>query len=71
MTVIDTHAHLDGEEFREDLPAVIDRAQKAGVKKVIVPTINLDNLPIKVIAIPWLDCSLKRWMSTGMRCYAK
>lgn len=45
MTVIDTHAHLDGEEFREDLPAVIDRAQKAGVKKVIVPTINLDNLP--------------------------
>ena len=45
MTFIDTHAHLDGEEFREDLPAVIDRAREAGVGKIIVPAINLDNVP--------------------------
>lgn len=45
MTFIDTHAHLDGEEFREDLPAVINRAREAGVGKIIVPAINLDNVP--------------------------
>ena len=45
MTFIDTHAHLDGEEFREDLPAVIDRAREAGVGKIIVPAINPDNVP--------------------------
>ena len=35
MTFIDTHAHLDGEEFCEDLPAVIERAREAGVGKTI------------------------------------
>lgn len=45
MYFIDTHAHLDGEEFREDLPAVIDRARAAGVGKIIIPSINLENVP--------------------------
>lgn len=41
MRFIDTHTHLDGEEFREDLPEVIQRAQEAGVSKVFVPAIDL------------------------------
>lgn len=45
MYFIDTHAHLDGEEFREDLPAVIARARAAGVGKILIPSINLDNVP--------------------------
>lgn len=28
---IDTHAHLDGEEFNDDLPLVIERAKESGV----------------------------------------
>ena len=41
MNFIDTHTHLDGEEFREDLPEVVKRAQEAGVSKVFVPAIDL------------------------------
>lgn len=32
---IDTHAHLDDEQFQNDLPAVIDRAVAAGVRHII------------------------------------
>jgi TatD DNase family protein len=32
---IDTHAHLDDEKFRNDLPAVLDRAAAAGVQNII------------------------------------
>ena len=38
--LIDTHAHLDGEEFAADLPVVIERAKAAGVEKVFVPAID-------------------------------
>jgi TatD DNase family protein len=38
--MIDSHCHLDGEEFAEDLRAVIQRAQEAGVTKVLVPAID-------------------------------
>jgi len=33
--LIDSHAHLDAPYFRNRLPAVLDRAKKAGVKRVI------------------------------------
>jgi TatD DNase family protein len=33
--LIDTHAHLDDERFREDLPAVLDRAAAAGVTTMV------------------------------------
>ena len=39
--MIDTHCHLDGEEFAEDLKQVIIRAKEAGVKAIGVPGIDL------------------------------
>jgi TatD DNase family protein len=44
MNFIDTHTHLDGEEFREDLAEVVKRAQEAGVSKVFVPAIDLPSV---------------------------
>ncbi len=35
MPLIDTHAHLDDEQFAADLPAVVARATAAGVEKII------------------------------------
>ena len=48
--MIDTHSHLDDEAFRDDLPAVIQRAREAGVEKVFVPAIDLPSS----LAIPTL-----------------
>ncbi len=42
--IIDTHIHLDGEEFKDDLPAVIERARAAGVSKVFIPAINMKSV---------------------------
>ena len=39
--MIDTHCHLDGEEFAEDLELVISRAREAGVEAIGVPGIDL------------------------------
>lgn len=38
---IDTHCHLDGEEFAEDREQAIARAKEAGVAQVFVPAIDL------------------------------
>lgn len=42
--MIDTHSHLDGPEFAEDLPEVIARAKAAGVSKVFLPAIDLKSV---------------------------
>ena len=39
--MIDTHCHLDGEEFRDDLDEVIARAKAAGVTAIGIPGIDL------------------------------
>ena len=39
-TFIDTHAHLDGEEFSADREQVVARARVAGAAAVLVPAIN-------------------------------
>lgn len=38
---IDTHAHIDGEEFATDCDEVIRRAREAGAGAIFVPAINL------------------------------
>ncbi len=38
--LIDTHAHIDGEEFDEDRPEVIERARQAGVASIFIPNVN-------------------------------
>mgnify|MGYP002620246425 CR=1 FL=1 len=38
---IDTHCHLDGKEFDDDRPAVIERAKSAGCIAICVPAIDL------------------------------
>jgi TatD DNase family protein len=44
MQFVDTHCHLDVEEFREDIEAVITRAREAGVAAIGIPGINLQSL---------------------------
>ncbi len=41
--LIDSHAHLDMEEFHEDLEAVIERAVEGGVEKIITIGIDLES----------------------------
>ena len=42
MKYIDTHCHLDGEEFHEDRDAVVQRAKDAGCKAIFLPAIDLN-----------------------------
>ena len=50
--LIDTHAHLDGDEFKDDLTEVILRAKETNVKKIFIPNINATTLDrIKKITI--------------------
>lgn len=44
MNYIDTHTHIDGEEFKDDLDVVIQRAKDAGALKLFVPGINLTSI---------------------------
>lgn len=42
--IIDTHTHIDGEEFDADRDEVIARARRAGVGKMFVPAIDMKSL---------------------------
>ena len=44
LQFIDTHAHLDGEEFAPDRDEVVQRAREAGVSKIFVPAIDLPSV---------------------------
>ena len=41
MRFVDTHAHLDGEEFAQDREAVMQRAREAGCAAIFLPAIDL------------------------------
>ncbi|MDO5447335.1 MAG: TatD family hydrolase [Prevotellaceae bacterium] len=42
---IDTHTHLDGEEFIDDIAEVVQRCKDAGCTKAFIPAIDLKGLP--------------------------
>lgn len=39
---VDTHCHLNLNLFQDDLPEVLDRAAQRGVKRILVPGVDLD-----------------------------
>ncbi len=41
---IDTHAHIYMDKFDEDLDEVIQRSQTTGVRKIVLPNIDLESL---------------------------
>ena len=43
LQLIDTHAHIFGEQFSEDLDAVIARSKQEGVARVYLPNIDEDS----------------------------
>ena len=45
MQLIDTHCHLYLNEFKNDLPEVMERAEAAGVEKFYLPAIDSSVLP--------------------------
>ena len=44
MQFIDTHIHIDGEEFKDDLDEVVARAKEVGAIQLFVPGINYDSI---------------------------
>ena len=44
FTFIDTHAHLDGEEFNDDRDEVVARAKAAGISHIFIPAIDLQSV---------------------------
>ena len=50
MSIIDTHAHLDADEFTADRDAVIKRAVEAGVNRIITAGTSIESSE-KVIAL--------------------
>ena len=44
MQFIDTHIHIDGEEFKDDLEEVVARAKEAGAIQLFVPGINYNSI---------------------------
>ena len=41
LQYVDTHCHLDGEEFAADRDAVVERAREAGCEQIFLPAIDL------------------------------
>lgn len=42
--LIDSHAHIYSEEFKADLPSVIDQAKEVGVSKIFMPNIDHESI---------------------------
>ena len=42
--LIDTHAHIYAEEFKDDISSIIDSAQRSGVEKIYMPNIDEESI---------------------------
>ncbi|MCQ2958244.1 MAG: TatD family hydrolase [Candidatus Gastranaerophilales bacterium] len=42
-TFIDTHSHIDMEEFQENFSEMLDKCKEVGVEKVIIPGVNVED----------------------------
>jgi len=40
--LVDTHAHIQGEEFSQDIDSVVARASEAGVEQIVVPGVDVE-----------------------------
>ncbi len=49
MRLVDSHSHLFLDEFRDDLPQVIARAQAAGVTHIFMP--NIDSTTVEPCSV--------------------
>ncbi len=73
---IDSHCHLFYEDFRDDLPNVIARANDAGVKYFVVPATNhetaqqaiqlADKYPTIFVAVGYHPLDLNQFSEEGM-----
>ena len=48
MRLVDTHCHIDSEQFGGEVDVVLERAKAAGVEKIYLPNVDVSSLP-KVI----------------------
>jgi TatD DNase family protein len=44
MRLIDTHAHLYDEKFKDDIEEVIDRAREVGIERIYLPNIDVESI---------------------------
>jgi TatD DNase family protein len=68
MTLIDTHAHIYDDQFADDRPAMLARAQAEGVSQIWMPNCNAATLP-GMLALTDLDPARYRPMIGLHPCY--
>ncbi|EKD88552.1 MAG: hypothetical protein ACD_34C00470G0002 [uncultured bacterium] len=56
MLFVDTHCHLNLEPLQENIKQVVERAQEAGVKRIVVPGIDLETSRKAVELATKYDC---------------
>lgn len=61
MVLIDTHTHIFGESFENDLKETIERAISAGVEKFLVPNVDVSTLSQVVQTIQSFPQALPMW----------
>lgn len=46
MILTDTHSHLYSDQFDNDFPEVLARCEEMGVKRIFLPNIDLESIPL-------------------------
>jgi TatD DNase family protein len=61
VRLIDSHGHLNADRFDDDLDAVLERAQAAGLERILVPGWNVRSSERALAVVagrPWLDAAV-------------